>query len=119
MSEENETKTVQEPKKKISKYNPITCPRCGKRAIAFVTEYHKCIGTRIVSYLFGVASIIFAICYILNRGKEGEPPYAVAAIACAILYVVCQIIICLVESRTHISAICRECGHVWTYEIDY
>ncbi len=98
-------------------YKAIVCPNCGSKQIEFVTEYHKCIIARILSSLFLVICVISAVYVIKNSLIVVDDPgsgastlwlilslFAVFATQCYIIYN---------ESKTHIQAVCRDCGNIW------
>ena len=116
---------------KEQKPRAITCPICGRKEIAFVTEWHKCIGWRIISTIILAIIIFCAIDIILQFSNElgtfitasaaGTPPLNTTSdnkinspIALfIIIYLIVKIIINYIESKTHVKAICRDCGHMW------
>ena len=85
---------------------PITCPRCHSRELAFVTEYHKAIGTRIV-FFFLLAITLF--CFFSSLQEGG----LVVAIVLGLVAFVVYICVLLEESKTHVQGICKNCGHLW------
>lgn len=101
--------------------NRHVCPVCGKQELAYVPEYHKCVGTRIAIGLFKLLAwgcFILTIIRTLNGITIGEameidteflPGIFIFLSAALILkgFVFDE------ESRTHIQGICKNCGHIW------
>jgi len=94
---------------------PICCPNCKSKNISFITDYHKCVGLRIVCEILIVLLLFFSAKLIINDilKEESAPIFIVGTIVCAILYVGFKISIYLTEQRTHAKAICRDCGNIW------
>lgn len=96
-------------------YTPITCPNCGSREIAFVTEYHKCIVARIIC---AILTVLFFIIFFMNlqdvlKGITPSDGTKVITILSAFLSVCMLIGIFITESKTHVQAICKNCGNLW------
>ena len=93
-------------------YQYVCCPVCGSRSIEFVAEYHKEIAGRIFMLIFLCLAATFAGFYYFNLAKERQ-----ILLYCAILFgfIALTILISIWkdESKTHISAICRNCGNIW------
>lgn len=94
---------------------PICCPQCGSRNLAFVGEYHKCLGLRIASYI--ILGFLAVLCYghlwDFVRGVGSDTMHTFFTACFAIAFIVLQIIILVNESKTHAKAICRDCGQIW------
>lgn len=109
---------IQQPQETPPPREPITCPICGKREIAFVTEYHKSIGCRIISIIAGILFLcLFAPSFggLLN-GTESDLSITLEepiASIFAIIFVVTKIAQYFIEAKTHVQAICKDCGHLW------
>lgn len=90
---------------------PIRCPSCNSREIAFVTEYHRCIGLRILFYF--MLAVCFVICGLefSNFIKGGEVSYMFFVFP--IILIAIRVIISVIESHTHVLGICRDCGCQW------
>ena len=98
----------------MSKKTPIYCPACGSREIVLLTEYHKSIICKIASFV-SLAIIVFqAISALpsLLAGTLKEYEYTVLLIF-GIAYVVLKILTYLIEAKTHIQGVCKECSHKW------
>ncbi len=92
---------------------PITCPRCGSKELAFVTEYHKCVLVKFIANII-LASIVLILVFNLSTLiSQGVGQYITPVIILTALYICCQIYILAVESRTHVKAICQNCGNLW------
>lgn len=107
-------------------HKPITCPQCGRREIAFVTEYHKCIGLRIARNACLILSIsilylLFSPAVLCVAGSAAGSstnyfrPGAIYVIPILLILaaIITSIFIYIIERKTHIQAICRDCGHLW------
>jgi hypothetical protein len=105
--EENSQNNNQDNKQQ---YVPIRCPVCGNLELAYVTEYHKCVGTRVAMMLSIILTIISLIDYI-TRTKESVliSWIIIFSILALILYGIIQYI----ESKTHVKVICPKCCHQW------
>ena len=97
---------------------PITCPRCGSRELAFVTEYHKAIGCRIFSMILS-GVLIMLLVLLATQSINANPANSnaeglgslIAVLAIVLAFV--KIIQFSTESQTHVQAICKDCGHLW------
>ena len=85
----------------------LRCPHCGGDDLAFVTEYHKAYGWRLLESIFLILSIVFAIVGFLKKALGAE------VIPFLVLWFICHAIRSYVESKTHVQAICRVCGNYW------
>lgn len=93
-------------------FTPIFCSRCGSLNLAFVTEYHKCLGARICQLLLA-GIILFAV--LTNIGsKEWDDVLIVSFFSLALIFFI-QIAIIIAESKTHVQCVCRDCGNVWLH----
>lgn len=100
---------------------PIVCPKCGGRELAFVTEYHKCIGSRILMFFDRIALIVTGFMYLLyNIGDifslsniRVSPEWLYALLVFAFIYLLLYVHILEAESRTHVKVICKHCGNNW------
>lgn len=125
---ENAGKATAQPIIQVSSmYNslpcPIICPRCGSRELAFVTEYHKAIKTRALELIAAIALCIAAFIYIpeiLTLILTGESipmledPVAGLVIMIGIYFIV-KLFRMYIESKTHVMAICKDCGATWLH----
>lgn len=95
-------------------YKPIVCPRCGSRSIAFVTEYHKAIVSKVFLFIL-VFIMVFNYGSILIRGItfQNADFSLVIEILLGIFTLCLAIHIFIVESKTHVQGICRNCGNLW------
>ena len=98
----------------------ITCPKCGSRHLAFVTEYHKAIWCRLFAILFKAMIILLlfesAVIYIgeiLTLESHPEFKNLPSLVTLGLLYGSFFLFYILIESKTHIQAICKDCGHYW------
>lgn len=90
---------------------PIICPICGNYELSFVTDYHKSIWLKLVN---NIILILLFITIIINFSKiiSGEIDLTIIILLVSI-YTLLNIVIYLTESKTHVKAICRQCGHIW------
>ena len=104
-------------------YKPITCPRCGSRELAFVTEYHKSLFWRFVSILCIIPFIIClgAIVAVIdkyglrgiNNASEVISPIIIVSIVFLSIRLICKFVYLFVESRTHVQSVCKDCGKLF------
>lgn len=103
------------------KIQPITCPHCGSRELAFITEYHKALFAKLLSAVF-VAIIIFTFfvqdfeyifIYSLTDTKYEFDGSKYIALGIALFFT--KIGEYITESRTHIQVICKDCGNQWLF----
>lgn len=106
MEENNVESTNQQPKEKLT---PIMCPYCKSKNLAFVTEYHKSIGGRILFFLFLTGTLALLL-YLLNGYSDD---LLISTIAVAVITILIGIYVIVVESKTHIQCICKDCGFDW------
>lgn len=105
---------------------PITCPDCHSDHYDFVPEYHKCIWLRVIVKILQVlfwASLIVALLPLITSLFAGTQPDTQLFvqllfsngmfIGVGILYAILSLVIYIVESKTHIVAVCRDCGKTW------
>ena len=103
-------KKVEPPKdSKERKPRAITCPICGRRELAFVTEWHKSWGLRIFS---GILLFLYAL-MVVNTFEEYGFKISMSFITGLIPYLLLRLAITCIESKTHVKAICKDCGHIW------
>lgn len=103
------------------KFLPHFCPVCGSLELAYVPEYHKCIGKRITIGIFKiVAWICFAIMLFrtLNGLTIGEElridnSLEFPFFASLVMILFGKVSVFGEESSTHIQGICKSCGHIW------
>ena len=106
MEEKNVETSTQETNEK---FTPIMCPHCKSKNLAFVTEYHKSIGGRIVALILLAFTVLLAF---LGIKQDNLAFIAVSAMfGFSVLLLVIFIIIA--ESKTHIQCICKDCGFDW------
>lgn len=96
-------------------FHPITCPNCGSREIAYVTEYHKCVLLKIINSIIVVIAIIqlFKSISSFFENTDDSTLNSFLLIILPVIYILIQIIIFFTESRTHVRAICKNCGNLW------
>lgn len=98
-------------------YTPITCPKCGCSEIAFVTEYHKCLAARIIFSLIAILLPAFCCAIFFTEGsifaiaRDGISTMIIIFSVIGLL--VTKLLIIIIESKTHVQAICRNCGKLW------
>lgn len=97
----------------------LRCPHCCGNNLAFITEYHKSVFGRLFARIF-LAIVIFllfdsGITYLGELLTESDPEFQNigALLVFALLYVCSTIIYSVTESKTHIQAICKDCGNHW------
>lgn len=114
MNTQNEHPCQQEPVA-IHSRAPITCPRCGKREIAFVTEYHQSIACRIVcAILTGIIiGFLFSVFETTSSGFQINRDKVAIVVLLLFVLVIIKIVQYFIESQTHVQAICRDCGCLW------
>lgn len=136
--------------------NAIKCPHCGSRSLAFVTEYHKSIGLRVIELVLTVWIFIALLSHIPNILYNAliakikfpssaqteiidDSAYAssifdnnllypaqttsdideeietsiIAIVIPVIFYYLVKLAIYGIESKTHVQAICKDCGNLW------
>lgn len=89
---------------------PIRCPICGNTELAYVCEYHKCIGIRIATVIFTLCTLLCFYFYIVNP-KINELLIGTFFLTC--LSISLYIGLLINESKTGVKAICPKCGHQW------
>lgn len=107
--------------KENKEINPIICPKCLSNNLFFVTEYHKCVWLRLlinVLFVLLFLSIINDILFIqqnINNINIKNTLINISTISLLFLFLILIIksIINYIESKTHIQAICKDCGHIW------
>ena len=96
------------------KYVQITCPRCGSTQIAFVTEYHK---ANLAKAILVILLAIMAVLISIAAGYKFDGSTGVWCMAGAIILGIIAIGLLFhifhEESKTHVQAICRDCGKLW------
>lgn len=90
---------------------PIKCPRCRSKNLAFVTEYHKALGARIIQMVLGVILIILLFLSIQDPGD-----YTTFSIVLLITIAILQVYIVATESSTNVQCICKDCGKTWLHD---
>jgi hypothetical protein len=95
-------------------FKPIRCPVCGNVELSFVTEYHKGIGKRITCVILTAAIILLMLLNISNiSANSANSFFTMTIIFLTVSDIACYIAIIIDESKTHIQAICKNCGHLW------
>ena len=91
------------------KFLPHFCPVCGSLELAYVPEYHKCIGRRITIGIFKVVALICFVLMLLHKDNSLETPF----FGSLFMILLGEISVFREESSTHIQGICKNCGHIW------
>lgn len=108
-------------------YQPLICPRCGSTALEFITEYHKAFGLRIARDIFSFIPLVFIIMnyyWVRRQDASLETAYRYIdgwtdgtfigfIIASIVIFIVFNIIVYVMERKTHVQGICRSCGNIW------
>lgn len=99
------------------KIQSIKCPNCGSVELAFVTEYHRAIGTKIISsilFLIATGTLLSVLISLITKTKtEADGVFIAIIFICYIMALFCRCIAYITESKTHVQAICRDCGNIW------
>ena len=90
---------------------PISCPYCNKRNIAFITEYHKCVWAKSVQIFCALITILL----LFGTRNNFDTMIGIGILGVS-TYLGIQCYISYVESKTHIQCICKECGYVWIHD---
>lgn len=106
MDEDNKVESVESTE---NKHSPISCPHCKSTNLAFITEYHKSIGGRILFVLSLAVTVIIALFALQDFSRDSIG----AIITFALPTIFIGIYITIVESKTNIQCICKDCGHDW------
>ena len=91
-------------------YRPVVCPQCGSVHFEFVTEYHKCIGLRVIAALLLAVCIMLAVISFMVSDVNIPPALIAVFLVCYLLF---QVAVWTGESRTHVQGVCRDCGFIW------
>lgn len=108
---------------------PIKCPHCKSQNLTFVSEYHKALILRIIrNVLIAIAAMLiilntyFVIQDQLSDNKAykyidswSEPSFVAVICILLMIGIGLTIFINITESKTHVRAICRDCGNVWIF----
>ena len=100
---------------------PLVCPICGNTELFFVTEYHKCIKARLLSYLLFFASFLGFLIYLVSSLEDAinnveNHTSLLIPIVCLFLFISIKSYILYYESKTHIKAICSKCSRFWNVD---
>ena len=91
-------------------YRPVVCPQCGSVHLEFVTEYHKCIGLRVIAALLLAVCIMLAVISFMVSDVNIPPALIAVFLVCYLLF---QVAVWTGESRTRVQGVCRDCGFIW------
>ena len=91
---------------------PIACPRCGSRELAFVAEYHKALFLRTVEWCLVVLLFYIGISNIQYLFTDTEEFFR-GFLSLFIAYALIHLAVFLIESKTHVQAICKDCSNLW------
>lgn len=95
-------------------YGQVKCPHCGSTHIEFLTEYHRCIGMRVICIIFAALFVFFIVGYLFSMPTGENREFSIAAMIVSGFFVVAfTIAIWIKESKTHVQAVCRDCGNIW------
>lgn len=95
-------------------YEPVKCPHCGSTRIEFLTEYHRCIGLRVICIICAALFVFFFVGHLFSMPTGENREFSIAAMCIAGFFVVAFLIaVWITESKTHIQGICRDCGNIW------
>ena len=96
---------------------PITCPVCGSRELAFVSEVEKsfiakalCTPCLIIAVLFLGKIIISTAIPSIEVSESDIGLFLIAAV----LYIGLNFFVYVTERKSHVCAICKDCGYIWT-----
>ena len=92
---------------------PIACPRCGSRELAFVTEYHKSIFLRILERILLVILLFVAISNFHYLFTTEYERFSDSILFVFICFAISSVIRFLIESKTHVQVICKDCSNLW------
>ena len=94
----------------------IQCPCCGRSELAFVTEYHKATICKIFSSLIltliciVIGEIVFSL---FTSPADLKITSVLVCLALSFVLFILKMIGYIIESKTHVQAICKSCGHLW------
>lgn len=96
---------------------PIICPVCGNVHLAFVTEYHKAIFLRIIRLILTLFTLVLfcSDCYtaLIKHEQSSFESLSVVLIILIIAITILSCFVIAIESKTHVQAICKDCGNLW------
>lgn len=99
-----------------TKRKALRCPVCGGIDLAFVTEYHKASGAAMMAKIckgFSIVALVAAAWDLFQQNTENIDSYLLVAILFGIGNLIFDAIKRSTESKTHVQAICKDCGHLW------
>jgi hypothetical protein len=108
-STEQPNSTREAPLPLQAEIRPIVCPHCGSKNLAYVSEYHKSIVGRIFTAIFLFLSIVLIGSSMLGNNSNTNSIATAFSAATLLFYVM----VLIIESRTHVKAICKDCGNIW------
>lgn len=101
----------------------IRCKHCKSTNLEFLPEYHKCIWLRFFRNILVIVLAIFllpglaAIFAGLFTGQEFDWQIIIKLATPLLAYIIIAVILSLIiffkESKTHVQAVCRDCGKIW------
>lgn len=98
----------------------LRCPHCCGNNLAFITEYHKSVVGRLFATIFLAVTIFllidsatFYLAQVIKLKSNAELENVGTIFTCALLYVCTKTMYTATESKTHIQAICKDCGNHW------
>ena len=89
----------------------VKCPHCESKNLAYVAEYHKVIGARVLQLILG-----FIFFVVLISGIEDLEDISPILIILLVAILIVQLYILAVESRTHVKCVCKDCGKTWIHD---
>lgn len=98
---------------------PITCPICGSRELAFVTEVEKSFIAKALCNPCLMLVMFFFIKIIMSTVIPSievlEVDIGLFLIA-TVIYIGLNFFVYVTERKSHVCAICKNCGHIWTLD---
>lgn len=95
---------------------PIICPRCKSKEINTITEYHKSLLCRTIKtiLLIIITWIVFSNIKNILAGEISNIAYLFFVLIPA--FFLTEIAQQIIESKTHIQCICKDCGNHWLHD---
>ena len=116
---ENSEKTMQKEEKTDVKIYPIICPRCGSKEFVLSNEKnHDAISVcKILNLFIGITIFILFYNSIVKEIKNVKVNNLEGYMFLLLIpYVIIRLIQYNIESKTHVHAICKNCGKTWNVD---